>query len=170
MAAITSPKMACRMNPLEAEDESAVIAWVARLAAGASRRMMLYVPEPDMPIWSAPTLLEPLRSFMVEDSRREVRWLFDDTDDLPRIQPGLVSLAQRLPSLCLLRQSDPTCPAPAPHAFVAGDHGVVLLFERDERSAATACYEVDRIRPMMARFHDAWDRARPLTELRALGL
>ncbi len=158
------------MNPLEAEGEPAVIAWVERLASGASRRMSVYVPEPDMPFWSAAALLEPLRLFITEDSRREVRWLFGDAGDLPRLQPGLVSLAQRLPSLCLLRQSDPTSPAPAPHAFIAGDQGLMLLFEREERITATASYEVGRILPMMARFQDAWDRARTLSELRALGL
>lgn len=153
---------------LETSDD--ITAAIAGLADSALRSLMLYVPRPDDALWSSPALVDALRGFLTARSQREVQWLFGAVDGLARDHGALIALAQRLPSLLQLRQSEPDFAAPAAQAFIANDRGQMLLFDSGERLAATLTGAGDRVRPLVARFSDAWERARPLAELRTLGI
>lgn len=152
------------------EDRDALQAAVSELADAASRRIMLFVPDASDAAWSAPGVLAPLQRFATERRQREVAWLFAHVDALASDHAGLVTLSQRLPSLFPLRQADPDFALPAAQGFIANDAGGLLLLDSGERLAGTLAFAADRARPLASRFDEAWQRARPLSELRALGI
>lgn len=152
------------------EDDAAWPAAVAELAEAALRRLMIWLPMPAPAIGSSPMLLDVLRGFVTAGRQREVAWLFAEAEGIARTHGALVALAQRLPSLLPLRQADPDFAPPAAHGFLANDAGGVLLLDSGERATGTLCHVGKRARPLIGRFEDAWQRAWPLAELRALGL
>lgn len=158
------------MDTQRFETGEALASGIATLTGGALRSVMLYVPRPDAALWSSPALLDTLRGFLTAHARREVQWLFGAADGLARDHGALVALAQRLPTLLQLRQVDPDFAAPAAQAFIANDRSQMLLFDSGERLAASLTDAGARVRPLIARFDDAWERARPLAELRTLGI
>lgn len=158
------------MDAQRFETGEGIIGASAELAAGALRQLLIHVPDVDSALWSSPALLEVLRTFVTARSQREVRWLLGSSEGLARDHGALVALAQRLPSLLQLRQSDPDFAQPATQAFIANDRGDLLLFDSGDRMAATFTDAGERVRPLVARFNDAWDRARVITEVRALGI
>lgn len=153
---------------LETRDD--IVSAIENLAQASLRDLTLWLPQPDNAFWSSPALLDALRGFATGRSQRQVRWLFGSIDGLARDHGALIALAQRLPSLLQLRQADGDFTLPAPQAFIASDRGGALIFDSGERLAATLTDAGDRVRPLAARFGDAWERARPLSELRTLGI
>ena len=158
------------MDTRRVETEEAIIAAIDGLAATAGRQLMFFLPDAGDLLWSSAPLLESVRSYATARSHREARWLFGATDMLARDHGPLVALAQRLPSLVLLRQADGDFSAPAQQGFVVNDRGHLLLLDSGERLAGTVTDASERSRPLAARFDEAWERARPLAELRALGI
>lgn len=153
-----------------AEGVALLAAAIEAIAAGTRRHLSLYVTRPEWDLWSAPAVIDALRGFAVARSHREVRLLFLEARGLARDHAALVALSQRLPSLVMLREADPDSAPPAPQAFVIGDHGDALLFDSGPRPAATRTGDAQRTRPLAERFEDAWMRARPLAEIRPLGI
>lgn len=158
------------MHPRRAETEQEILAAIGEIAAGAGRQLMWFLPDPANGPWSSPALLELLREYATARSQRQACWLFGGVDALARDHGPLVALAQRLPSLVLLRQADPDFQPPATQGFVANDRGQLLLLDSGRQVAGSFTTASERARPLAARFGDAWERARPLSELRVLGL
>lgn len=144
---------------------------LAELFESAGRRVHVFAPALDAGIWNSPRLLDAMRRFATARAQREVQLLVQRVEDLPREHGALIALAQRLPSLLLLREPDPDATLPDRQGFVANDSGALLLFDADQRPGAVYTAEkAGRARHLTESFGQAWDRARPLTELRALGL
>ena len=158
------------MDTRRVETEDEIIAAIGDIAATAGRQLMFYVPEAGDLLWSSPALLDKVRSYATARSHREARWLFGAVDNLARDHGPLVALAQRLPSLVPLRQIDADFAHPGTQTFVANDQGRLLLLDSGARLAGTLTSASERSRPLAARFDEAWERARPLAELRALGI
>lgn len=133
------------------------------------RHVSVYIAQPLPGFWNSPAALDTLRRFTTERAMREVRLLFADANSLARDYGALVALAQRLSSHILLREAAPDFSPPASQSFVLGDEAL-LLFDSGERAAATLTQANQHIRPLADRFGDAWERARPVSEIRALGI
>ncbi len=157
-------------EPARLDTQDALAGAIAALCDATGRDLMVYVPRPDAPLWSSAGVVDALRGFVTARSQRQVLLLFGHPETLARDHAPLVTIAQRLPSLILLRAADPDFARPAEQAFVASDRGQMLLFDSGDRLAATRTDAGERVRPLVARFGEAWERARPLSELRALGL
>ncbi|SIQ86166.1 DUF7931 domain-containing protein [Solilutibacter tolerans] len=158
------------MDTRRVETVDEIIAAISDIAANAGRQLMFFLPDARDEVWSSPALLQIVRSYATARSHREASWLFGAVGNLARDHGSLAALAQRLPSLVLLRQADVDFTLPAAQGFVANDRGQLLLLDSGERLAGIFTNTNERSRPLAARFDEAWERARPLSELRALGI
>lgn len=153
------------------DTREAIVDALIQMLATSGRKVRVYALALDTGLWSAPRLLDALRGFVTARAQREVQFLVHKSEDLPRDHGALIALAQRLPSLLLLREPDPEAAPPDRQSFVVNDTGALLLFDADQRLGAVFTAEkAGRARQLADSFAQAWDRARPLSELRALGL
>lgn len=144
------------------------------LEAGA-RVACVFAPRLEPRLWNQPAIVEGLRAFAISSwnpgRERDIRILVGEPADLARDCGALVALHQRLPSLVQFRQPPDDREWPALHPFLLADDGALLSLDGDGRLGGE--FEpagVGRGRVLRARFDDAWERARPLSELRALGI
>lgn len=116
-------------------------------------------------------LLSALRRFATTGRGNEVRVLLHDAAAPQRAHAPLLALAQRLPSIFLFRELDDPVDRNDPTAFLAGDGGAYYhrnLGERIEGEAESLA--MARVRQLRTGFDDVWERSRPVSEFRALGL
>lgn len=173
MPGITSHKP---MNGMKMSEDNSRAEGIEALAQALTditrhslRHVGIYIAQPLPALWNSPAALDALRRFSTERALREARLLFADAGSLARDYGALISLAQRLPSHILLRQAAAEFSPPASQSFILGDNTLVL-FDSGERPAATLTQASQHIRPLADRFADAWERARPISEIRALGV
>ncbi|MDQ3160750.1 MAG: hypothetical protein M3Q51_06960, partial [Pseudomonadota bacterium] len=83
----------------------------------------------------------------------------------------LVSLAQRLPSVFLFRELDDAVDRSDPAAWIASDAGGYYVRPMGDRIKGDAeLHAPGMSRQLRAGHTQSWDRARPISEFRALGL
>lgn len=152
-----------------AEGIEALTQALAEVSQHSLRQISVYIAQPLPALWNSTPALDTLRRFATERAMREVRLLFADAGGLARDYGALVALAQRLPSHILPRQMAAEFAPPASQSFILGD-SALLLFDSGERPAATYTRSSQHLRPLAERFADAWERARPISEIRALGI
>lgn len=153
------------------DTRDALLEALAELADGALRRVQVYAPALADGFWSSPSAVDTMRRFLTARGQREWQFLLEHTTGLASEHAALVSLAQRLPSLLQFRQADADHPLPARQAFAVSDAGALLLFDADQRPGAVFTgADPGRARQLAEAHGQAWERGRPLTELRQLGL
>lgn len=158
-----------RAGTVETRDDA--VAVTAAVVAGARSRIWLRSRELDPGVLDADAVLEALRAFAVGGRGREVHVILHDPAAPQRAHAPLLNLAQRLPSVFLFRAvDDPVDRAYVP-AFVANDAGGYYFrrlghrFDGDWDPA-----DPGRARQLAEAFKPVWERSRPCTELRALGI
>jgi hypothetical protein len=116
-------------------------------------------------------VLQALRRFATAGRGGEVRILLHDVATPQRSQAPLLALAQRLPSIFQFRELQDPVDRDDPAAFIAGDGGGYYLRSMGERIDGEAePHAPARVRQLRAAFDEAWERSRPVSEYRALGL
>lgn len=136
-----------------------------------ARIARLFAPRLDPRLWNQPAIVDALREFATSAREREIRVLVGAPADLARDCGALVALHQRLPSLLQFRQPLEDEAWPALHPFLLADDGASLALDGDGRLGGEFEPEgVGRGRVIRARFDESWERARPMSELRALGI
>lgn len=150
--------------------EDAVEATLA-LVAGARRRVRILSRVLDPGLYDDPRVIEALRAFATTTTEAEVRLLVLDAAAIQRAHAPLLALAQRLPSVFQFRElADPVDRARA-DAFVASDAGGYYHREFGHRFDGEAALSgAGRARQLCEVFDPVWERSRPCSELRALGL
>lgn len=150
--------------------KGAVDATVA-LAAGARRRIRILSRSLDPGLYDDPRVIEALRTFATSTTDAEVRLLVLDAAAIQRAHAPLLGLAQRLPSVFQFRElADPVDRARA-DAFLATDNGGCYHREFGHRFDGEALLSgAGRARQLCEAFDPVWERSRPCSELRALGL
>lgn len=158
-----------RAGAVETRDAAATA--TAAVVSGARSRVWIRSRELDPGVLDAEPVLEALRAFAVGGRGREVRIILHDPAAPQRAHAPLLGLAQRLPSVFLFRAvDDPVDRAYVP-AFVASDAGGYYFrrlghrFDGDWDPADSG-----RARQLAEAFKPVWERSRPCTELRALGI
>ncbi len=158
-------------GPAAIETSEEAAATVVALAHATRRRLQIYSRALDPGLFDAPPVLDALRRFAVRGGGIEIRIVLQDAAT-PRLDHApLLSLSQRLPSVLLLREVDDPVDRSTPSAFVANDAGGYYFrglghrFDGDVDLAAPG-----RARQLCEEFDRIWERARPCSELRALGL
>lgn len=147
------------------------VAACAAVVRGARRGVCIRAQELDPGLFDAADVLDALRRFGTGGSGAQVRILLLDAAAPQRAQAPLLALAQRLPSVFAFREAVDAVDRDYPSAFVANDAGGYYfrsLAARLEGEADQAA--PGRTRQLRAEFDRAWERARPVTEYRALGI
>lgn len=125
----------------------------------------------DPGVLDAPEVMQALRRFATAGRGNEVRILLHDAASPQRNQAPILALAQRLPSVFLFRELDDPVDRNDPAAWIASDAGGYYLRSLGERiDGESELHAPARCRQLRAGHDQAWDRSRPVSEYRALGL
>jgi predicted GNAT family N-acyltransferase len=125
----------------------------------------------DPGLLDAPEVMQALRGFATTGRGSEVRILLHDAATPQRNQAPILALAQRLPSVFLFRELVDPVDRNDPAAWIASDAGGYYLRALGERiEGETELHAPARCRQLQASHNQAWERARPVSEYRALGL
>lgn len=142
-----------------------------RIIVGARRWLWIRSHALDPGLLDAPPVLDALRRFATAGRGNEVRILLHDAATPQRAQAPLLALAQRLPSILQFRELDDPVDRNDPACFIAGDGGGYYLRSLGQRIEGEAeRHAPGRVRQLRAGFDEAWERSRPVSEYRALGL
>ncbi|MET0289184.1 MAG: GNAT family N-acetyltransferase [Pseudoxanthomonas sp.] len=135
------------------------------------RTLCLYSRELDPGLLDQPALVQAIRRLCTGTRDAMVQILLHDALAAQQASSPLIALSQRLPSRFTLRQvQDPVDQAYA-SAYVVNDRGGYYFRTLGNRLEGEADMDgAGRARQLRAMFASVWERARPCTELRALGL
>ena len=151
-------------------DPSEAVAIVVALAHSARRDLRIRSRELDPGVLDTPEALDALRRFATSRRGATVRILLRDAAGPQRDQAPLIPLAQRLPSVFAFRQPDDRADTADTSAFIVDDRGGSWHRAFDNRLDGLARLTAPgHARQLRDRFDRAWERARPVTEYRALG-
>ncbi|MGI8559834.1 MAG: GNAT family N-acetyltransferase [Luteimonas sp.] len=158
-------------QPQAVNDRLAAVAVAVDLIAAARRRIWIHSRELDPGLYDDRRVLEALRTFATRATGAEIRILLHDATAPQRAHAPLLSLAQRMPSVFAFRElADPVDRAYVA-AFLANDAGGYYFRSLGHRFEGEA--ERDsrgRARQLADAFRPVWERSRPCSELRTLGI
>lgn len=171
-AGIVHQAMQLRLDrPAAVEDRAGAVAATVAVAAGARRRLWIYSRALDPGLYDHPRVLEAVRRFATARHGPQLRVLLQDALAAQRAHAPLIALAQRLPSAIELREVEDPVDRSWPSAVIASDTGGYYFRPLGHRfDGETEHHARARARQLTTAFDDTWERARPCSELRALGL
>lgn len=154
-------------NPVA--DRSGAIAAMVGVISTARRRVSIYSRELDPGVLDAPEITEALRRFAV--GQGEVRILVHDPAAPQRNLHPLIGLHQRLSSMVTFRAVEEPFDRSYPSAYISNDRGGYYFRPMATRlEGDTRLDEPARTRHLESLFDPVWERARPCSEYRALGI
>lgn len=155
------------VNPVDGR--AAGLAAVIGIANGARRQLFVYTRDLDPGLLDQPEALAALRRFAVGGG--EVRTLLHDPASPQRAIAPLLGLGQRLASTFQFRAIEEPVDRDYPSAYVVNDAGGWYFRALGHRfDGETRLDDGARARQLRAHFEPVWERARPCSEFRALGL
>lgn len=154
-------------NPVETH--AAALAALLGVIGGARRHLCIYSRELDPGLLDQSDVLAALRKFAARGG--EVRILLQDALAPQLAHAPLIGLAQRLPSAFLFRAIEEPGDRAYPSAFVANDRGGWYFRTLGHRcEGETRIDQPARAKQLFAVFDPVWERARPCSEYRTLGI
>lgn len=153
-------------NPVETRD--AALAAVTGVVERARRGLCIYSRELDPGLLDAPEALAALRRLATRGG--EIRVLLQDPAAPQRALSPVIGLAQRLPSAFALRAIEEPGDRAYPSAYVTSDEGWYFRPLGHRLDGETRLDDRARARQLHSTFEPVWQRARPCTEFRALGI
>ncbi len=171
-AGIEHQSMRLRLDrEIAVEDGDSAVVIATSLARDGRRRLYIRSRELDPGLYDAATVLEAIRTFATAGRGNEVRILLHDALAAQRNQAPLLSLAQRLPSVFAIREVDDPVDRNEASALLANDAGGYYHRPLGHRFDGEAMlFGAARARQLIDAFRPVWERSRPCTELRALGI
>lgn len=155
------------VNPVTSRE--AGLAAVLGVVAGARRQVLVYSRELDPGLLDHPDAVASLRRFAVGGG--SVHVLLQDPAAPQRAIAPLLGLAQRLPSSFAFRAIEEPVDHDYPSAYVVNDTAGWYFRPLGHRfDGETRLDAESRARQLRAQFEPVWERARPCSEYRALGL
>ena len=155
------------VNPVDGR--AAGLAAALGVANGARRQMLVYTRDLDPGLLDQPEAVAALRRFAVGGG--EVRVLLHDPASPQRAIAPLLGLGQRLTSAFQFRAIEEPVDRDYPSAYVANDTSGWYFRPLGHRfDGETRLDDGARARQLRAHFEPVWERARPCTEFRVLGL
>ena len=147
------------------------IAATTAVVTQARRHLRIYSRELDPGLLDNATVLDALRRFSTRNSGGEIRVLLQDAATPQHTQAPLLNLAQRLPSVFAFREVREPVDKAYASAFVANDASGYYFRTLGHRfDGETDLDGAGRARQLREEFGRFWERARPCTEFRALGI
>ena len=158
-------------RPQAIENRDAAVAATVAIITGARRRLWICSRALEPGLYDHPRVLEGLRRFGTAGRGNEARVLLQDAAAAQQAHAPLLQLAQRLPSVFAFREAEDPVDRNDPSAFLASDGGGYYFRALGHRFDGEAEFDArPRARQLAASFDQVWERARPCSELRALGL
>ena len=158
-------------GPTLVENSAGAIAAVLAVATHARRSLRIYSRELDPGLLDNPRVLEALRRFATATRGGEVQVLLQDAGTPQRALAPLLNLAQRLPSVFTFREVREPVDKAYAAAFVVNDMSAYYFRTLGHRFDGEVDLEgAGRARQLRDEFGRFWERARPCTEFRALGI
>ncbi|HZX78588.1 GNAT family N-acetyltransferase [Lysobacter sp.] len=155
------------VNPVDGR--AAGLAAALGVAKGARRQMLVYTRDLDPGLLDQPEAVAALRRFALGGG--EVRVLLHDPASPQRAIAPLLGLGQRLTSAFQFRAIEEPVDRDYASAYVANDTSGWYFRPLGHRfDGETRLDDGARARQLRAHFEPVWERARPCTEFRALGL
>ena len=154
-------------NPVETPD--AAIAALLGVIGGARRELWIYSRELDPGLLDRSEVLAALRRFSTRRGAAHI--LLQDALTPQSAHAPLIGLSQRLPSAFLFRVIDEPVDRAYPSAFIANDRGGWYFRALGHRSEGeTRIDQPSLAMQLQSVFEPFWERARPCSEYRALGI
>lgn len=158
-------------GPERIETLAAALATTANVIAEARRMLWIRSLALDPWIYDAPEVMQALRTFATSGRGNQVRILLHDATAPQRAHAPLVALAQRLSSVFSFREMQDPADRNVPAAWIANDAGAYYLRNLGQRiEGETEHHAPARCRQLRADHDAAWERSRPVSEYRALGI
>lgn len=143
----------------------------ARIIAGARRRLWIRSLELESWLFDHPAVLEALRGFATSGRDVQVLVLLHDAAAPQAAHAKLLDLAQRVSSVFQFREVDEPAYREDRAALIANDAGDYYFRAQGDAVAGSASFGTrGRARQLQQRFGEIWERSRPVTEYRALGI
>ncbi|HRO64422.1 hypothetical protein [Thermomonas sp.] len=158
-------------DPVRITDQTTAVEMTARIIADARRFVWIRSLDLDPWLFDHPDVLDALRGFATHGHDTQVLILLHDHAAPQAAHAKLLDLAQRLPSVFEFREVDDPAYREDRSAMVAGDAGGYYfraqgdVFEGSANLSSRA-----RVRQLKERFDEIWERARVISEYRALGI
>jgi predicted GNAT family N-acyltransferase len=155
----------------EFEGIGATVAATVTLVQAARRELWIYSRDLEPALYATPEVLEALRAYAVAGRGASVQILLQEPATVLGNGHPLLALAQRLSTVFQFRAPVDPVDQQYPSAFVANDRDGYLFrllgsrFEGDWSPAQPA-----RARQLAEHFGRVWERSRPCSELRVLGI
>lgn len=142
-----------------------------RLIGKARRQIRIYSPDLEHVLYGRAEIVEALKQFAINSSGGNVLIIVQDTLAV-RSQPHpLLDLAQRLPSIFLFRTPVEADDLQYPSAYIINDRDGYLFRQQNSHYRGVWSPTLPaRNRQLAEEFERVWQRCRPCTEFRALGL
>lgn len=158
-------------GPTAIDTREAAVAITTAIITAARRELYLYSRQLDPGLFDAPEVLEALRRLATRRQRVDIRILLQDAGTPQRAHAPLIGLGQRLSSVFAFREiSDPADHGYA-SAFIANDSGGYYFRTLGNRFDGEAALDFGgRARQLADSFMPVWERARVVTEFRALDI
>ncbi|GAB3384126.1 GNAT family N-acetyltransferase [Lysobacter fragariae] len=154
-------------NPVETHD--AAIAALLGVIGTARRQLWIYSRELDPGLLDHPDVLDALRRFAIGGGHAQI--LLQDAHAPQAAHAPLIRLGQRLPSGFVFRVIEEPVDRAYPAAFIANDRGGWYFRTLGHRTEGeTRIDQPARARQLEYVFEPVWERARPCTEYRSLGI
>lgn len=156
-------------HPMAVETAPQAVAATCGIVANTRRGLVVYSRELDPGLLDQTDVLAAFRRLGTRGG--EARLLLQDVQTPQRAHAPLIGLVQRLPSAFAVRVIDEPVDRTYPSAFIANDTGGWYFRPLGHRlDGETQLDGAARVRQLRTLFDSAWERARPATELRALGI
>lgn len=153
------------------EDLAGAIAATTAVVTQARRQLRIYSRELDPGLLDDAAVLGALRRFATGNSGGEIRILLQHATTVQHALAPLLTLAQRLPSMFAFREVREPVDKAYASAFIANDGSGYYFRTLGHRfDGETDLDGAGRARQLREEFGRFWERARPCTEFRALGI
>ncbi|NOT89936.1 MAG: GNAT family N-acetyltransferase [Lysobacter sp.] len=158
-------------GPTAIDTREAAVAITTAVVTATRRELCLYSRQLDPGLFDSPEVLEALRRLATRRQRVDIRILLQDAGTPQRAHAPLIGLSQRLSSVFAFREiTDPADHGYA-SAFIANDSGGYYFRTLGNRFDGEAALDFGgRARQLADGFMPVWERARIVTEFRALDI
>jgi hypothetical protein len=156
---------------VEFQNLAGTVSASVELIAKARRQICIYSPDLEHILYGRVDVIEALKQFAINSQGGNVLIIVQDTL-AARSQPHpLIDLAQRLSSAFLFRTPIEADDLQYPSAYLVNDRdGYLFRQQNSQYRGVWSPTMPSRNRQLVEEFERVWQRCRPCTEFRALGL
>lgn len=159
------------VEAMRVEGIESALAASQQLIAQARRQLYLYSRDLEPALYADKTTLATLKQFVLGNRNSMVHIIIQQPEQLRNRHHPLIELAQKLPSYFLLRTPLEAEDLQYLSAFVTNDRdGYLFRLQGDRYEGHWSPQLPSRSRQLREEFERVWQRSRPCTEFRALGL